>query len=217
MKNTFLLLLFFCYRATAQLPVDKERHHTVVFENSQIRLLEGVVPPHDTTPAHVHAANGVVIFLSPSTFAIQPVGGQPVRSSVKPGDVKYVNYGDKPVNHIVWTEGATALHFFVLELKTRQRVTHDCTMPVRWQAERLWQQQFVSAYAVNLHDSDKYLIPEMECACLFIDIAGEGRLISSGKTREIPAKGFAFFPAGTDIKIAAASRQGMRGVLLLLK
>jgi hypothetical protein len=105
--------------AAAQLPVDQESHHKVVFENGTVRILEGCVPPGDTTPPHVHAANGVVVFLSASRFSIELVGGKPVASSVKPGDFKYVNYGDKPVNHRVWVDSGGVFHFLVVELKQR--------------------------------------------------------------------------------------------------
>src|ERR1700684_3986832 len=62
----------------AQLPVEREPHHKVIQENPYYRLLEGKVTGGDTTPAHVHAANSVVIFLSHSTFGIQVICDKPV-------------------------------------------------------------------------------------------------------------------------------------------
>src|SRR5258708_37371448 len=113
----FLPLLFFCRSGAAQVPASQEAHHKVVFENEYVRILDGHVPAHDTTPAHVHSANGVVVFLSNSPLAIQPFGGQPVISTVHPGEMRYVNYGDKPVTHVVWTDGPGELHFLLVELK----------------------------------------------------------------------------------------------------
>src|SRR5579872_3365278 len=97
-------LLYGSARAQQAIPSERERHHKVVFENSYIRILEGRVAPHDTTPEHTHSANAVVVFLSGSTFGIQSNGQKPVLAVVQPGDLRYVDYGDKPVSHIVWDE-----------------------------------------------------------------------------------------------------------------
>ena len=121
MRPFLLLFALFVLSAQmrAQLPVDREPHHTVVLENRYLRLIEGNIPAHDTTPAHVHSANSIVVFLSHSTFGIQLVGDTPVLTTVNPGDIKYSPYGDKPVNHIVWNQGPGPFHFFVVESRRK--------------------------------------------------------------------------------------------------
>lgn len=116
------IILLFCaalniQQSTAQVPVEKEAHHKIVLENEWVRVLDGKVPPHDTTPAHIHSANSVVIFLSKTKLGIQIAGQQPTITPVAPGDLRYVNYGLKPVTHIVWDQGDSILHFLVVELK----------------------------------------------------------------------------------------------------
>ena len=56
-KSMVLLLcgLACMHDAAAQVPVEKEAHHKIVLENEWVRVLEGNVPPHDTTPSHVRA------------------------------------------------------------------------------------------------------------------------------------------------------------------
>lgn len=115
---TFALFVATSAAAFAQLPVSREPHHKVIQENHYYRLLEGKIPMNDTTPAHTHTANSVVIFLSHSTFGIRVAGEKPVITTVNPGDVKYAPYGDKPVNHIVWNQTRPLLHFYVVELKS---------------------------------------------------------------------------------------------------
>jgi hypothetical protein len=112
----FLAFLLLATRLEAQLPVDRDPHHKVIKENPYFRLLEGKIPTGDTTPAHVHAANSVVVFLSHSTFGIQVIGDKPVIATVNPGDLRYLAYGDKPVNHIVWNQSSGLFHFYVVEL-----------------------------------------------------------------------------------------------------
>src|SRR4030095_10127682 len=116
--RTYFLLpgFLFCNIASAQLPVSEEPHHKVVLQNEYVRILEGHIAVRDTTLAHLHAANSVVVFLSKSTFAIQIVGEAPVVTEVNPGDTKYAAYGDKPINHKVWNESIPMFHFIVIEL-----------------------------------------------------------------------------------------------------
>lgn len=129
--RTFYLLFGFlalCAESRAQLPVGREPHHKVVLDNRYLRLLEGNIPAGDTTTAHLHSANSLVVFLSPSTFGIRVVGDKPVITTVKAGDTKYAAYGDKPVDHIVWNQGPGPFHFFVVE--TKQKAIADTTIHV---------------------------------------------------------------------------------------
>ncbi|HTR32019.1 MAG TPA: hypothetical protein VMH27_22260 [Puia sp.] len=118
----FSAILFASTRLEAQLSVDREPHHKVLLQNDYIRLLEGNIPAKDTTAAHVHAANSVVVFLSHSTFGIRVAGDKPVIATVSPGDVRFVAYGDKPVNHVVWDEDGPPLRFYVVELAIGRQV-----------------------------------------------------------------------------------------------
>src|SRR5580658_10625929 len=152
MKNypLLLVLLLLSTRLEAQLPVSREPHHTVILENQYLRLLEGKVPMNDTTPAHIHAANSVVIFLSHSTFGIQIIGDKPVITSVNPGDIKYVAYGDTPVNHVVWNQTPPLFHFYVVELKRHPPAADSCPVLSQPGITLQWQQPSVKAYDLHL-------------------------------------------------------------------
>jgi hypothetical protein len=175
----------------AQLPVEREPHHKVIQENPYYRLLEGKVPGGDTTPAHVHAANSVVIFLSHSTFGIQVIGDKPVITTVSPGDLKYAAYGDKPVNHIVWNQTSNLFHFFVVELKKHTPTSDSCTVLSQPGITLRWQQPSVKAYVLNITDP-LHLAPA-SCARLIVSIAG----------------GYHFYPPKTPIEV-----KGGRSILL---
>jgi hypothetical protein len=167
----------------AQLPVSQERHHKVIQENPYYRLLEGKIPTGDTTPAHVHAANSVVIFLSHSTFGIQVIGDKPVITAVNPGDIKYVAYGDNPVNHIVWNQTPPLFHFYVVELKRHPPAADSCPVLSQPGITLRWQQPSVKAYDLNI--STPLHLGPARCARLLIGITG----------------GYQFFPPGTPIDL----------------
>lgn len=161
----------------AQLPVSREPHHKVVLQNSYLRLLEGKIRENDTTPLHRHAANSVVIFLSPSTFGIGIPGGQPVMTTVKPGDTKYAAYGDKPVDHTVWNATPGWLHFYVVELPgpgLRDIHPHREPCPNLNLAGLTfrWQQPRVVDYDLDISESEAVRLPGTRCARLLVLISG---------------------------------------------
>jgi len=175
----------------AQLPVDWEPHHKVIQENPYYRLLEGKIPAGDTTPAHVHAANSVVIFLSHSTFGIQVIGDKPAITTVEPGDIKYVAYGDKPVNHLVWNQTPPLFHFYVVELRRHPPTADSCAVLSQAGITLQWRQPSVKAYDVNI--TGTLHLGAAPCARLLIGITG----------------GHHFYPPGTPIDLP-----GGRSVLL---
>jgi hypothetical protein len=212
--RSWLLLpaLFSCHLLIAQLPVSREPHHKVIFENKYGRLLEGVIPVNDTTAAHLHAANSVVIFLSHSTFGIQIPGEKPIITTVSPGDMKYVAYGDKPVTHIVWNQTPPVFHFLVAELPKRPLskpasstpppATDSCPTLVQPGVSLQWRQKSVTAYYLDIPGSQPYRLPPSGCARLLIDITGTPRTGS----RSLQPDNFVFFPPQSKIELNGHAR-----------
>jgi hypothetical protein len=120
--------IIFFHGSTAQVAgnktavaVNNEAHHKVVLENGYVRILEGNIAAHDTTPPHIHAANSVVVFLSASMFGIGIDGRPNEIFDVKPGDTRIIDYSKTPVTHTVWNQGEGNFHFLVVEMKHAQQ------------------------------------------------------------------------------------------------
>jgi hypothetical protein len=213
----FIPVLLFHNSVTAQVPVDQEPHHKVVFENEYIRLIDGHIPAQDTTLAHTHAANSVVVFLSKSTFGIQDAGEKPVVTQVNPGDMVYRSYGEKPVNHTVWDQGIPVFHFLVVELVKQHSGDDTCSnlsQPgMKWQ----WQEKLVSAYKLDIREGQHYHLPKSNCAWLLIDISGVISAGSPGSIHSLQANDFVFFPPQRGIEIKCRHKEAARCVLLELK
>jgi uncharacterized cupin superfamily protein len=191
----YMVLLFCCLaciqHAAAQVPVEKEAHHKIVLENEWVRVLEGNVPPHDTTPSHIHSANSVVVFLSKTGLGIRVAGREPVVTAVAPGDIRYVDYGDKPVTHIVWDQGDSILRFLVVELKKPASAidTVRCAVELRSDIKLRLQQKQVAIYDWSPTAGQTAGIPAAACARMVI----------------IPATGaFTFYPPNTPIRASAS-------------
>ncbi len=91
--------------------VNAEMEH-VKLENSQVRVIEGVLPPGAKEKMHSHPAFVTYVIEGGrirNTFA----DGKVVEADLKTGDVLY----REPQTHWVENIGTTTLHFLVMELK----------------------------------------------------------------------------------------------------
>jgi hypothetical protein len=207
--------LLLCNLASAQLlPDNREAHHKLIFENHYIRLLEGRVPDHDTTLPHTHTANSVVVFLSQSIFGIQPIGGQAVINHVSPGDLKYVDYGDRPVYHIVWNQSDPGFHFLVVELAKKPQDKDTCPVITQPGVKFQWKHALVNAYEVELAAGDTCRLPASNGGRLVIAIAGNSLALSAGVNHLLLPDGFVFVSPHKKMEIAAGSQTAARCILL---
>lgn len=204
MQKLYLILVpvLLSSRLEAQLPVNREPHHKVIQENHYYRLLEGKIPMNDTTPAHIHAANSVVIFLSHSTFGIRVVGGKPAITTVNPGDLKYAAYGDKPVNHLVWNQTPPLFHFFVVELAKNRVIKDTCPVLSQPGITLQFRQPQVTGYSLDLSGNRPCHLAPASCARLLVTISGT---ISAEGTALAPNQ-YRFFPPRTPIDLKGVGR-----------
>jgi hypothetical protein len=221
-QQKFLAFLMPCFLAfygklSAQIPVDKEPHHKVVLENEYVRVLDGYVAVHDSTPVHVHAANSVVIFLSKSRFGIRVAGEPLVVADVNPGDIRYVNYGEKPVSHIVTNEGESGFHFIVVELLNQREGKDSCSRIVEPGITLPLQQKTVRAYQLDINSGKKYLISKSNCAHIVIAIWGNVSVKSATVEQVVKPGSFEFYPAQKDIEIKAGDNGNANCLLLELQ
>ena len=202
----------------AVLPVDQEHHHRVVFQNAYIRVLDGLVALHDTTPMHLHAANSVVVFLSHSSFGIRLAGEPPVITEVRAGDMRYSAYGDKPVTHIVWDQGPEDFHFYVVELAalvsghdslaSRRTGGDSCVVPSQPGLRYQWRKGVVTAYYWDIPPDWHCSLPAGDCAFLLIDLSRQ----KAGGRRP-----FRFFPPRHAPVISGHRHEDAQYILLQLK
>lgn len=157
---------------------------------------------------HVHAANSVVVFLSHSRFGIRPAGGTPVVTEVQPGDLRYADYGDKPVTHIVWDEGPGDFHFYVVELRKRDSTTDTCGLLSQPGLTPQWRNGGVTAYHWDIPPGWHCSLPARDCAFVLIDLCAE----KAGDKRP-----FIFFPPHRRTTIKGHAHEDAQYILLQLR
>src|SRR6266481_4231952 len=113
MKPLCSLLLLFAFSINAQaptaVPIPKEPHHHLVFENSYVRVFRVSVPAHEATLLHQHDVPYLYIALGPADV-INAVQGKPeVRLVMADGQLGYSrghfahiarNESDSPFNNV---------------------------------------------------------------------------------------------------------------------
>jgi hypothetical protein len=195
-------------RDQAPVPLEQEHHHKIVLRNAYIRVLDGLVGIRDTTPMHVHSANSVVVFLSHSRFGIRTAGGAPVVTEAEPGDLRYADYGDKPVSHIVWDQGPEDLHFYVVELRQRDSTADTCGFLSQPGLTRQWRKGRVTAYHWDIPPGWHCSLPAGGCAFLVIDLSAE----KAGAKRP-----FTFFAPHRRLSIDGHAHEDAQYILLQLQ
>lgn len=110
-----LLALMLCAAALAQptppiVPVDKEPHHHLVFENEYVRVFSVELPPHSETLYHQHDRDYLFVTLGDSSVENHRIGAEPAKLELKDGETRFtkggfahkaVNLSDKPFKN--WT------------------------------------------------------------------------------------------------------------------
>jgi hypothetical protein len=109
--------LFACTATVAaQVPLSKEPHHRLVFENAQLRILDVNIPAGTTSLDHLHDLDVVTVSMTagPAT-RIETTGQWQARNPRPLGDATVAEYAGKPASHRVENVGKTAYQLFAVE------------------------------------------------------------------------------------------------------
>jgi hypothetical protein len=103
--------------AAAQIPLNQEPRHRVVFENALFRILDVRVPPGDTTLDHLHDRDIVTVSMNEGADTrIQSQGQAWTPRPRRPlGDAAVAEYAGKPGSHRVENVGSTPYQLFAVE------------------------------------------------------------------------------------------------------
>lgn len=117
-NSLFILVLIISLNAVhAQVLVHEEPRHRPVFQNKEIRILNVLVPPGDTSQYHIHNTPSFFIRLSNTITGSQVQGELPVAGKSKAGEIRFENLAP-PNNrtHRVWNADKDTFHVMDVEL-----------------------------------------------------------------------------------------------------
>lgn len=112
-----LIIVFMTALVRAQIPVTKEPHHHIVFENAEFRIMDVNVPPGEATLDHSHDRDLVTVAMSSGAeVRTQNAGEQWANRPRRPvGDVETSEYAGKVTTHKFETMGKTTYQLFAVE------------------------------------------------------------------------------------------------------
>ena len=113
-----LLTLAVAAAAAAQVPVTKEPHHRVAFENADLRVLDVNLPAGQATLDHRHDRDIATVSMSDGADTKIQSSGEPL-GPVRPrrplGDATVAEYAAKPGSHRIENVGKTPYQLFAVE------------------------------------------------------------------------------------------------------
>jgi mannose-6-phosphate isomerase-like protein (cupin superfamily) len=120
-------LLLSCL-AWAQIPVEKEPRHHLIFENESLIVLSPQIPAGDTTLEHLHAHDDATICIHGSSVRGKPSGGEWSNAGAVcvPGRIGVTEYTGNPRAHTVQNVGTGVYHLALVEnLRPNGWTTYD--------------------------------------------------------------------------------------------
>lgn len=98
--------------------VADPEHHTVLFENEQVRVIDTKIPVGGQTKVHTHCWPGVLHIVTAGDFLrFDPDGNLLYDSRTHPTDSGAMVWGDTLPPHFLKNIGTTDIHVIGVELK----------------------------------------------------------------------------------------------------
>jgi len=116
---TLLTFLSICFSlsSNAQVLVKDEPRHQNVFENADVRVLDVVIQPGDTTMFHVHEIPSLFVTFTSTLIGSQLWGEKPGSASKSNrGSVSYSSFYPNKRVHRVWNADSTLFHVLDIEI-----------------------------------------------------------------------------------------------------
>jgi quercetin dioxygenase-like cupin family protein len=102
----------------AEVPVENEPHHHLVFENEYVRVFKVEVAPHEATLVHRHKRDYVVVTIGDAEVTNAVVGKEPKKWTFKDGDVTFLEATrEKSFAHKAVNESDKAFVNYTIEIK----------------------------------------------------------------------------------------------------
>jgi hypothetical protein len=190
LSYSVLVILTFSLRAQAPtaVPILKEPHHHLVFENSYVRVFRVSVPAHEATLLHQHDVPYLYVALGPADV-INAVQGKPeVRLVMADGQL---GYSPGHFAHIARTDSGLVFNNVTIELLHAQGEVHNlCEKIVEGELGecRPFQNRSVSGKPFLRSEEMQILSGTMKPKAQFSDMGIEDRLLVAMDQAEFEVK-----------------------------
>jgi len=190
----FLVLILKLTNLSGQVPVAEEPRHHLVFENKEIRILNVLIPPGDTTQYHIHTTPSLFIRLSSTTTGSQLQGGKGSAGKSIAGTILFENLAPPNIRtHRVWNADKDTFNVMDVELFLKDTVFDKVplTMPnLELEIDTNW----VRAYRLTMLGGTEFKIKNKKQLLILVSLnVGTMQTKQGGKTGYPTLKSGSFF------------------------
>ena len=196
LRSIVFILVFFCKRCDteAQVQVHQEPRHHPVFQNAQIRILNVLLPPGNTTQYHLHHTPSVFIYFTNTLTGSQLQGGTASTGRNVAGRIQFENLAAPHTRvHRVWNIDKDTMHVIDVELlfKDSGFVQKPLALPgLTLVIDTTW----TRAYRLTLLKGNNCMLSNKDRSLIFISMdASTIQTKQNGKTNDQTLKPGSFF------------------------
>jgi len=193
-KTFFLFLILKLSDLSGQVPVHEEPRHHLVFQSEEVRILNVLIPPGDTTKYHSHTTPSLFIRLTNTTTGSQLQGGKASTGRSIAGTVLFENLAP-PNNriHRVWNADKDTFNVLDVELLMKDAVfdKKPLTIPnLELEIDTNW----VRTYRLSMTGGTEFMIKSKNELLLLVSLnAVTTQTKQNGKTENQPLKPGSYF------------------------
>ncbi len=217
--SPFCLLVLICKISVlqSQVLVHEEPRHRPVFHNNEIRILDVLIPPGDTTQFHIHHTPSVFINFTSTNTGSQLHGKEAVRNRSTAGRILFENLAAPNTRtHRVWNLDKDTFHVIDVELLYEAPGFADAplSMPgLKLETDTAW----VRAYRLTLEKGKEFMLNNKKQAWLLVSLSASGIETKQGeKLQQQTIKAGSFFniKRGQSFSVRNINEEPVQFVLL---
>ncbi len=167
-QGVLLLLLLIQTPLYGQVLVHQEPRHHPIFENKEIRILNVLLPPGDTTLYHIHTTPSVFITFTTTQTGSQLKGEEKINSISQAGSILVEDLSGEHIRtHRVWNRDKTAFNVMDVELlyQKSQLAESPLNLPdLNLEIDTTW----VRVYRLNLLAGKKFQLENPKQSFLLV-------------------------------------------------
>jgi quercetin dioxygenase-like cupin family protein len=184
----------------AQVPLDQEPRHHLLYANQWLRVISPQIPPGDTTLEHMHNHDDATVCIHGSEVRAKQKGAEwsnPGRVCV-PGTAGVTEYTGKPRSHTVQNVGSGVYHLMLVENLRESGWTNNEPLTVAGMKVARENRSF-RIYETELSGSSS-VMHSHDVPTVVILVSGEA--MAGDKPLDAPGA-WAYIPAGDKHQVSA--------------
>ncbi|MEX6690077.1 hypothetical protein QTN47_21390 [Danxiaibacter flavus] len=142
----------------AQVPVHEEPRHHLVFQNTEIRMLNVLIPPGDTSQYHIHKTPSVFIFFTSTNTGSQLQGKTATSGKSAAGRILFENLASPNIRvHRVWNADKDTFHVMDVEVLSKDTgfLQQPLSLPdLKLEIDTAW----IRAYRLSMSTGKEFIL-----------------------------------------------------------